>query len=180
MLKKELLRLWLSCLCFKVSRSILISIITMCLPSTDEISVGYDSDMLIPSGAIINQFGSLSRRSINRRNAIPSEPVGALTLDCITVTGQENPYWEISNNIVFNGTVMPNLTLSIAGGELEATIFVVPVSAYITTIALDIFEPELSGTYACTSSLDGPYSSVVLTDSKCMSYPNCWLNISFL
>jgi len=69
---------------------------------------------------------------------------------------------------------MPNLTVSVADGEIEATIFVVPVSTYITTIALDTFEPELSGTYTCRSSPDGPYSSVVLTDSEYnISYANC-------
>ena len=123
---------------------------------------------MIPSGAIINRFSSSDRprRSDFRikRNALPTMPTGALTLDCFAVTGQENPYWEITDNELFNGTILPNLTLQI--GDIQATISVVPVSTYVTVINFDIFPLQLSGTYTCKSSPDGPNSSVFITTRK--------------
>lgn len=138
---------------------------------TDEINVGYDANRLVPSGAIINQFSlrDRSRRSDFRfeRNALPSTPTGALTLDCFAVTGQENPYWEVTDNELFNGMILPNLTLQI--GDSQATISVVSVSTYVTVISFDVFPTQLSGTYTCKSSPDGPTSSVFITTRKRLS-----------
>ena len=123
---------------------------------------------MIPSGAIINRFSSSdrSRRSDYRirRNALPTMPTGVLILDCYTVTGQENPYWEITDNALFNGTILPNLTLQI--GDVQTTISIVPVSAYVTVIDFDVFPAQLSGTYTCKSSPNGPNSSVFITTRR--------------
>lgn len=103
-------------------------------------------------------------RRNTKRNALPTTPTGALTLDCFTVTGQENPYWEVSDNIRFNGTIPSNFSLQNEG--IQATIYVVPVSAYITVISFDVFPAQLSGTYSCKSSPNGPTSSVLITTRK--------------
>ena len=94
-------------------------------------------------------------------------PTGALTLDCFAVTGQENPYWEVTDNEIFNGTILPNLTLQI--GDTQATISVVPVSTYVTVITFDVFPAQLSGTYTCKSSPDRLNSSVFITTRKKLS-----------
>lgn len=99
-----------------------------------------------------------------KRNALPTTPTGALTLDCFAVTGQENPYWEVSDNVLFNGTILSNLTLQTE--DTQATISVVPVSTYITVISFDVFPVQLSGTYTCKSSPNGVASSVFITTRK--------------
>ena len=123
---------------------------------------------MIPSGAVINQFSSSdrSRRSFIqiKRNALPTPPTGSLALDCFAVTGQENPYWELSDNVLFNGTILANLTLQ--NEDVQATISVVSVSAYITVINFDTFPAQLTGTYTCRSSSDGPSTSVFITTRK--------------
>ena len=80
--------------------------------------------------------------------------------------GQENPYWEVSNNLLYNGSITSNLTLPI--GELQATIVIVNTSTYKTIIDFgSMFHPQLSGIYTCRSLPNGPSSSVVLTTRKC-------------
>ena len=137
----------------------------------DEINIGYDENRLIPSGAIINQFNIFDRRQRSivkaKRNALPTTPTGALTLDCFAVTGHENPYWEVSDNVLFNGTILSNLTLQ--SGDIQATISVVPVSTYVTVISFDVFPAQLSGTYTCRSSPNGASSSTFITTSKILS-----------
>ena len=143
------------------------------------INIGYDTATFLPSGAIINNFvpsapdgtsppPPISRRSTRqKRNLLPSEASRILTLDCIAIPGHENPYWELSNNQFFNGTLRNNLSVPIEGGELEATIFINPVSRYVTVISFDIFPPLLSGNYTCQSTPIGPSASVEITTRKC-------------
>ena len=153
------------------------------------INIGYDTATFLPSGTIINSFappapdgtpspptgtpppqpGSeeppLTRRSAKqKRNFLPSPASRILTLDCITIPGQENPYWELSNNQFFNGTLRNNLSVPV--GELMATIFINPVSRYVTVISFNIFPPLLSGNYTCRSTPTGPSSSVEITTRK--------------
>lgn len=78
--------------------------------------------------------------------------------------GQENPYWELSNSILYNGIITPNLTLSI--GELQAQIFIIQPSNYRTIISFNMFYPQLSGNYTCRSSSSGPSSSITITTRK--------------
>ena len=126
---------------------------------------------MIPSGAIINQFSLFDRRRRSvvkvKRNALPTGPTGALTLDCFAVTGHENPYWEVSDNVLFNGMILSNLTIQ--NGDIQATISVVPVSAYVTVISFDVFPAQLNGTYTCKSSPNGASSSVFITTRKKIS-----------
>ena len=130
---------------------------------------------MIPSGAIINQFSLFDRRRRSvlkaKRNALPTGPTGALTLDCFAVTGHENPYWEVTDNVLFNGTILSNLTIQ--NGDVQATISVVPVSAYVTVIVtvigFNVFPAQLNGTYTCKSSPNGASSSVFITTRKKIS-----------
>ena len=137
----------------------------------DEINIGYADNILIPSGAIINQFSINNRTRRDdfkiKRNALPNAQTGVLSLDCFAVTGQENPYWEVSDNVLYNGTISSNLTLQ--SEDIQATISVVPVSTYVTVIIFDVFPSQLSGTYTCKSSPDGSNSSVLITTSKKIS-----------
>lgn len=142
------------------------------------INIGYDTATFLPSGAVINRIIPPSsdgtspppqaRRSTEqKRNLRPPDANRILTLDCIAIPGQENPYWELSNNQFFNGTLRNNLTVPIQGGELETTIFINSVSRYVTVISFNIFPPLLSGNYTCQSTPTGPSSSVEITTRKC-------------
>jgi len=155
--------------------------------TTEIINIGYDTATFLPSGTIINSFGRdgtppptttpppssgteeppfLKRSTKQKRNLLPSEAMRILTLDCITTPGQENPYWELSNNQFFNGTLRNNLSVPIEGGELEATIYINPVSRFVTVISFNIFPPLLSGNYTCQSTPTGPRSSIEITTRK--------------
>ena len=175
--------------CVKFFLCKLVVIVMLCFVIVIEIiNIGYDTATFLPSGTIINSFvpptpdsttqpptsttppptgTPPSRRSTKqKRNSLPSEANRILTLDCIAVPGQENPYWELSNNQFFNGTLRNNLSIPIEGGELEATIFINPVSRYVTVISFNIFPPPLSGNYTCRSTTTGPSSSVEITTRK--------------
>ena len=141
--------------------------------------MGYDSNSLLPSGTIINNIGFViigsgseitpppRRRNTKwKRNAVPYDNV--LSLNCMTVPGQEYPHWELSNNQFFNGTLTNNFSVPLQEGELEATIFITSFSKYITEISFDIFDDPLNGIYTCRSSSNGPSSSVEITTRKCM------------
>ena len=146
---------------------------------TEEVNIGYDGSTFLPSGTIINNFIPLRDTgspippttpppttpppSQRRRKNV--QPDDSFQLECITVMGQENPYWEVSNNTLYNGIITPNLTLPT--GELQATIFIINTSTYKTVINFgSMFHPQLSGNYTCRSSANGPSSSVILTTRK--------------
>ena len=156
---------------------------------TEEVNIGYDGSTFLPSGTIINNFIPLHDTgspippttpppttpppttpppttpppSQRRRKNV--QPDDSFQLECITVMGQENPYWEVSNNMLYNGIITPNLTLPI--GELQATIFIINTSTYKAVINFgSMFHPQLSGNYTCRSSANGPSSSVILTTRK--------------
>lgn len=139
-----------------------------------EVNIGYDARNLLPSGTVINDFFILdnvgtttpppSRRRKHTKQKKNTQPDHSLQLECITVMGQENPYWEVSNSVRYNGVITPNLTLPI--GELEATIFIIYASNYKTIINFDTFNTQLNGNYTCRSSPTGPSSSVMITTRK--------------
>lgn len=107
-----------------------------------------------------------SRRRRNAKQKKNVQPGDSFQLECIAVMGQENPYWEVSNNLLYNGSITSNLTLPI--GELQATIVIVNTSTYKTIVDFgSMFHPQLSGIYTCRSLPNGPSSSVVLTTRKC-------------
>ena len=143
----------------------------------EEVNIGYNGRNLIPSGTVINDFVILdnigtsapttpppSRRRRHTKQKKNAQPDQSLQLECITVTGQENPYWEVSNSTLYNGIITPNLTLPF--GELEATIFIIYASNYTTILNFNTFTAQLSGNYTCRSSPVGPSSSVVITTRK--------------
>lgn len=147
--------------------------------TTEEVNIGYDDNTFLPSGTIINDFIPLrdtgspvppttpppSRRRRHTKQKKNVQPDDSFQLECITVMGQENPYWEVSNNMLYNGIITPNLTLPI--GELPAMIFIINSSTYNTIINFgSMFYPQLSGNYTCRSMPNGPSSSVILTTRK--------------
>ena len=149
----------------------------MLLLTVEEANIGYDGSTLLPSGTVINNFIRLdnigtsapttpppSRRRSTTKQKRNVETDGSFQLECITVMGQENPYWEVSNNMLYNGIITPNLTLAI--GETQATIFIIQESNYRTIISFSTFYPQLSGNYTCRSSPNGPSSSVLITTRK--------------
>lgn len=149
----------------------------MLLVTTEEVNIGYNGSSLLSSGTIINNFITLdnigtstpttpppSRRRKDEEQKRNVQEDNSFQLECITVMGQENPYWELSNNVIYNGIITPNLTLPV--GELEATIFIISTSSYKTVINFDIIYPQLSGNYTCRSSPSGPSSSVIITTRK--------------
>ena len=156
---------------------IAIHVFTICIIIIAEVNIGYNDRNLLPSGTVINDFVILdnigtsapttpppSRRRRHTKQKKNTQPDHSFQLECITVMGQENPYWEISNSVLYNGIITPNLTLSI--GELETTIFIIYASSYRTIINFNTFNAQLSGNYTCRSSPTGPSSSVVITTRK--------------
>ena len=143
--------------------------------TVEEVNIGYDGRNLLPSGTVINDFNigtpapttpppSRRRKDIDHEQKRNVQSDRSFQLECITVMGQENPYWEVSNNLLYNGTIFPNLTLVI--GEQVATIFIIAASNYRTIINFNTFYSELSGNYTCRSSSFGPSSSVLITTRK--------------